>query len=290
MLSALPGPCGTCSFTGNSVKNILMKQGILLAAFGSASPQGESTLKLFDARVRECFPGVPVRWAFTSILLRERLAAVRKKTDSVGKALRKMWFEKYTHVAVQPLQIIPGNEYAEVEAEVVAMHGPEGFTAIVAGSPLLTTDEDVRAAARAVVRHVPKERAPGEAVVLMGHGARHPAVARYTDLAKEVRALDQEVHVGAIHGAATLEEILSLLEPGRRVWLMPLLSVVGRHALNDMAGTAAHSWRSRIEARGCPCVPVLKGTAEYAGFIDIWLEHLAVAAARLITGGSCVRL
>lgn len=56
----------------------MAKQGILLAAFGSGSRQGESTLRLFDARVRERFPGVPVRWAFTSVLMRERLATVKK--------------------------------------------------------------------------------------------------------------------------------------------------------------------------------------------------------------------
>ena len=43
------------------------------------------------------------------------------------------------------------------------------------------------------------------------------------------------------------------------VWLMPLLSVVGKHAINDMAGSAADSWRSRIEAAGRRCNPVLKG-------------------------------
>lgn len=259
-----------------------MKQGILLAAFGASDPQGDSTLKLFDERVRERFPGVPVRWAYTSVLLRERLALARKKTDSVRKALRKMWFEKYTHVAVQPLQTIPGNEYADVLAEAAAMRGgPQGFVAVATGAPLLSEDADVAAAAAAVMRHLPPERLPGEPVVLMGHGARHVAVARYEDLARVVHALDATVHVGAMHGAVVLEEILPRLPAGRRVWLMPLLSVVGRHALNDMAGPGPDSWRSRIEAAGCVCVPVLKGTAEYAGFIDIWLDHLAEAVMRM---------
>lgn len=266
-----------------------MKQGILLAAFGSGSPQGDSALKLFDARVRERFPGMPVRWAFTSVLLRQRLARVRnKKTDSVRKALQKMWFEKYTHVAVQPLQTIPGNEYAEVLADVAAMRGgPRGFSAVAAGAPLLAEKNDVTAAAAAVVRHLPPEREPGEPVVLMGHGTRHEAVTRYGELARAVHALDAAVHVGAMHGAVTLEDILPRLEAGRRVWLMPLLSVVGRHALNDMAGPDADSWRSRIETRGCLCVPVLKGTAEYAGFIDIWLDHLAEVLRRIRTETPC---
>lgn len=258
-----------------------MKQGILLAAYGSGSPQAETTLKLFGAEVRARFPGIPVRWAFTSVLLRERLAAARKKTDSVKKALQKMWFEKYTHVAVQPLQIIPGNEYAEVAAEAAAMQGAPGFAVVRTGAPLLSTDDDVASAARAVLRHLPRDRAPGEAVVLMGHGARHPAVVRYADLAQAVHEHDPDVHVGAMNGAVTLEHILPRLRPGTRVWLMPLLSTVGRHTLQDMAGPRPDSWRSRLEAEGVSCVPVLKGTAEYAGFIDIWLDHLAEAVTSL---------
>ena len=69
----------------------------------------------------------------------------------------------------------------------------------------------------------------------------------------------------------------------RRVWLMPLLSVVGRHTLEDMAGDAPDSWRSRIEAAGHTCAPVVRGTAEYRAFADIWLRHLEDAVAALPT-------
>ncbi len=257
-----------------------MKQGILLAAYGSSNVQGETALKLFDAEVRRRFPHIPVRWAFTSLLLRERLAAARVKKDSVCKALQKMHFEQYTHVAVQPLQIIPGKEYAEVLQEVELVqslrHKGRGMH-ISVGTPLLMTDEDVLKTAKAIISHIPHERRVNEAVVLMGHGAQHEAVHRYSDLAQAVYALDAHVHVGAMHGAVTLEYILPQLLPQSTVWLMPLLSVVGRHALDDMAGKSKSSWRTRIENCGCECRPVLKGTAEYAGFVDIWLLHLATA-------------
>ncbi|MEG2172884.1 MAG: sirohydrochlorin cobaltochelatase [Desulfovibrionaceae bacterium] len=264
-----------------------MKCGILLAAFGSGSVQGESTLKLFDAEVRERFPHLPVRWAFTSGVLRGRLAAARKKSDSVRKALEKMWFEKYTHVAVQPLQIIPGNEYTELCAEVAVLQGPQCFTALGVGAPLLASDADVARAAAAIVQHLPPQRTAGEAVILMGHGARHRAVACYDALGQAVRLLDAAVYVGTMNGAVQLEHILPHLgtaAPESRVWLMPLLSVVGRHTLHDMAGTNPQSWRSRIEAAGFTCIPVLKGTAEYGGFITLWLDHLAHVVKQLDLG------
>lgn len=246
--------------------------------------QGESTLKLFDAEVRARFPAIPVRWAFTSHLLRNRLAVARKKTDSVRKALEKMWFEKYSHVAVQPLQIIPGNEYAELCDEAVALQGPHAFDQVDVGAPLLASDADVQRSAAAIIRHLPAQRSPDEPIILMGHGARHAAVSRYADLARAVYALDAQVHVGTMNGTSQLEHILPQLgnpSPSKKVWLMPLLSVVGRHTLNDMAGTDPQSWRSRIDAAGFTCIPVLKGTAEYAGFIAIWLDHLAFVVEQL---------
>ncbi len=265
--------------------NVNMKCGILLAAFGSTNSQGESTLKCFDASVRALFPDIPVRWAFTSLLLRERLAAARVKKDSVAKALQKMCFEKYTHVAVQPLQTIPGSEYEAVLCDVQSVREQYAPMHIQVGAPLLATDADVSKAAEAIVRHIPTQRQPHEAVVFMGHGAIHPAVARYADLAHAVYALDARIHVGTMNGAATLSHILpqlSALPPATKVWLMPLLSIVGQHALKDMAGRAANSWRSRIEKAGHPCEPILRGLVEYTSFADIWLSHLQETMKELL--------
>ncbi len=250
-----------------------MKQGILLAAFGSSNPQGENTLKLFDKVVRERFEGLPLRWAFTSLILRERLAAARIKRDSVRKALQKMCFEKYTHVAVQPLQTISGSEYLSIIEDIEWIENQYKIKVFI-GEPLLASDEDVNNAAKAVIKHLPEKRLENEAVVLMGHGAVHAAVKRYEDLAHAVYELDENVHIGTMNGAYVLDDILPKIVNSKKVWLMPLLSVVGTHALKDMAGKGKKSWRSNIEAAGHECIPVLRGIADYAGFIDIWLNHL----------------
>lgn len=257
----------------------MMKIGILLAAFGSGNPQGESTLRLFDERVRHRFPGIPVRWAFTSVIMRRRLAVARKKTDSVEKALQKMRFERYTHVAVQSLHTIPGAEYSDLLVDVERLRGGDGFTSVAVGAPLLSDDADTARAAKALLGHLPPSRKADEPVVLMGHGTRHLAEERYEALAACVHAVDPLVHIGTMGGTRTLDDILPALVSGgsRKVWLMPLLSIVGRHATEDMAGASPDSWKSRIEAAGMLCEPVLRGTAEYGGFVDIWIDHLASA-------------
>ncbi len=265
-----------CHHSASNVQMGPMRRAILLVAFGASSAQGQNALKGFDSLVRQRYPGIPVRWAYTSLLLRERLAQARQKSDSVRKALQRLSFERFTHVAVQPLQTIPGREHGEVCAAVDEAMAQDNLRCQV-GVPLLTTEEDLHATAQAVLHHLPAERAAHEDVIFMGHGAEHHAVGRYADLAQAVYALDSKVHVGAMNGAVLLDDILPRLS-SERVWLMPLLSVVGNHALKDMAGHGNQSWRSRVEALGCQCIPVLKGTAEYAGFAEIWLRHLNSAA------------
>lgn len=256
-----------------------MKCAILLVAFGAAGRQAQEALRGVDAQVRTAFPGLPVRWAYTSHLLRERLALARQKSDSVLKALRRLQFEGFRQVAVQPLQSIPGDEYGEVRAVLEDVAASSALR-LELGTPLLNDETDVEAAAQAVLAHLPPGRTPDEDVVLMGHGARHPAMSRYEALARAVRARDAHIHVGAMSGPLELEALLPGLT-SRRVWLLPLLSVVGRHALEDMAGAAESSWRSRLERAGHECCPILRGMAEYKGFAAIWLRHLAQAVARL---------
>ncbi len=260
-----------------------MKRGILLVAFGANTRQANETLSLVDERVQSAFPGTNVRWAFTSEIMRDRLAEQRVKTDSVRKALEKMGFERYTHVAVQSLHIIPGAEYEDLLADGRALREQGRLAAVTVGSPLLHAESDVQRAARAILHHLPEERKPDEAVVFMGHGTWHSGDSRYADLSAAVRAEDSRVFIGTMDGSHTIEDIIPALQIAgiRRVWLLPLLSVVGRHARKDMAGDDPQSWKSRILAAGMECLPVLVGVAEYPGFVDIWIDHLAASLAEL---------
>ena len=260
-----------------------MKTGILLAAFGSASPQGESALKNFAARASLRFPETRVRFAFTSDRMRTRLAAAGKKTDSVKKALCRMGFERYTHVAVQSLHLIPGKEYEALLEEIQEAREQGGPKHVTVGSPLLHDGADVRLAAGALLAHLPPERGPDEAVVCMGHGTWHSGAASYEALARAVALSDKRIFIGTLEGEHDINALLPSIQAtgAKTVWLLPLLSVIGKHAEQDMAGTDSSSWYSRITRAGLVCKPVLTGTVEYAGFAEIWLMHLADALQRL---------
>lgn len=254
------------------------KRGILLVAYGAGNPQSAATLRRVQEKVERRFD-LPARWAYTSETLRARIAEARMKSDSVLKALRRMAFERYEEIAVQSLHLIPGMEYDGVLSDVEQARR-ELLCDIRVGLPLLFSPDDAESAAEALLTHIGAFRAGREPVICMGHGSsRHGAAALYQALSDSVRKRDDSVHVACMKGALALEDVLAILSDAteeKKLWLMPLLSVSGRHARHDMAGGHGQSWRSRLEEAGFFCRADVRGLADAGSFVELWMERLAV--------------
>jgi sirohydrochlorin cobaltochelatase len=253
------------------------KVGILLVAFGSSEASAQVSFEKIDDRVKAKFPGIPVHWAYTSHIIRKKLAKQGKNLDSPEVALAKMMDQKYTHVAVQSLHTIIGAEYDDLKETINGYKVMGGFQRILLGYPLMATQQDMERTVDAVLATIPKERKKGEAIVLMGHGTHHPANAFYAALMFQLQLKDPNIFVGTVEGYPGIDMIQGLLQKKnlKKVWLMPLMSVAGDHAKNDMAGNEEDSWKSILTKAGIQCIPVLKGTAEYDVFADIWVDHIA---------------
>lgn len=254
-----------------------MKKGILLVTFGSSLPEAQISFKNIDKRVKAAFPDTPVRWAYTSRIIRHKMAKQGKNLDSVEIALAKMMDEGFTHVAVQSLHTIGGEEFHELRRNAHAFADMAGgFDRILVGYPLLAEERDMQRVTGAIIKNLPKERKKEDAVVLMGHGTTHPSNAFYAALMYHLQRRDPKVFVGAVEGVPTIDDIKEmLLEKNiKKAYLMPFMSVAGDHARNDMAGDREDSWKSILSKVGITCVPILKGTAEYGDFVEIWIDHL----------------
>ncbi len=252
------------------------KVGILLVAFGSSEPSAQVSFKNLDKKTRAAFPGIPVRWAYTSHIIRKKLAKQGKHLDSPEVALAKLMDDGFTHVAVQSLHTIGGQEYHDLRRTVSAFKMMGGFHRIVLGYPLLATQEDMQRVVDAILKNIPKGRQKGEALVLMGHGTHHPSNAFYAALMFQLQLRDPHIFVGTVEGYPEIEDIKKMLlkQEIKKGYLMPFMSVAGDHAKNDMAGDEEDSWKSVLTKAGIECVPILKGTAEYDSFIDIWVSHI----------------
>ena len=264
-----------------------MKTGILLAAFGSSREAAHLSLRGFEDMVNARFPGTPTRWAFSSGRIRNKLADQGMKTDSVAKALEKMHFEKYTHVAVQSLHVIPGDEYHDLEAEAARFApdgpGPKRFAGIAVGGPLMADPGDLARAADAAAGLVPADRPAGQGIVFMGHGTRHPGDLAYDDLARELARRDPLFLVATLDGALTIEAARDALlaARARSCRLIPLVALAGRHVQRDMCGPHPESWQSILVAAGIGVACTLTGTADSPAFAAIWLDHLEQALREL---------
>ena len=257
------------------------KVGILLVAFGSSEASAQVSFENIDRKVKGAYPDIPVRWAYTSHIIRNKLAKQGRHLDSPAVALAKMQDEKFTHVAVQSLHTIGGEEYHELRRVVGGFKTMGAFQSIILGYPMMSTQQDMERVVAAILKTVPKKRKAGEAIVLMGHGTPHPSNAFYAALMLQLQLQDPNIFVGTVEGYPDIDLIKTLLTQKKikKVYLMPFMSVAGDHAKNDMAGDEDDSWKSILTQAGFECDVVLKGTAEYDDFVDIWVDHVGVPLA-----------
>ncbi|GFK94734.1 Sirohydrochlorin cobaltochelatase CbiKP [Fundidesulfovibrio magnetotacticus] len=260
--------------------------GILLAAFGTTVPKADLAYRNLQKKFEAAFPGVDIRLCYTSSMVRHKLADGKKpvKFDSPAEALAKMADEGFTKVVVQSLQTIPGEEFHALSETARAFSGmPKGMDKVVTGWPLLATADDVEKTARALAALAPAGRRPGEALVFLGHGTKHPANIYYPGLQWSLWKADPLAFVGTVEGVPSQEDVLAALkERGvKKAWLLPLLAVAGDHARNDMAGDEDGSWKSALARAGIEAVPVLKGTADADALAAVWIDHARQALERL---------
>ena len=267
------------AFAGHGDK-VPEKKGILLVAFGTSEASAQIAFTSIQNHVKRAFPGTDVRWAYTSRIIRDKLAKQNgEQLDSTAEALAKMLDDEYTEVAVQSLHTIPGEEFHNMLKVVNGFRTISPDFRIIVGAPLLSTHDDLLRTRDAVLSIIPKERKNDEAVILMGHGTHHPANVYYPGMQYMFWQKDPNVFVGTVEGAPALDDILKDLKARKikKAWLLPFMSVAGDHAKNDMAGPEDDSWKTVLEANGIKCTAVLKGTAEYPAIAKLWVEHLKQA-------------
>lgn len=268
---------------GHATKTV--KRAILLVAFGTTIPEAKVALDNIDAKVRAAFPETEIRWSYTSKIIRNKL--LRESgidMDSPAEALARLGEEGFSHVAVQSLHTIPGEEFHNLVRTTQAFQKmPKGTRHVTIGAPLLATHDDMVTVTDALLEALPKARKASEAVLFMGHGTHHPGNIYYPGLQYYLWEKDPNTFVGTVEGSPTLDSIIAKLKAKKltTIWVLPFMSVAGDHAVNDMAGPEEESWKSVLTAEGFTVKTILKGTAEYDAVVDVWVAHLKEAFGRL---------
>ena len=222
------------------------KASVLMVHFGTTFDDTRAnTIDAINQEAKKEFKGTEVREAYTSRIIMRRLKARGIEKDNPAEALDKLAAEGYTHIIVQPTNIINGIESKTLEKQLEMYK--DKFKEIRLGAALLTTPEDYKLVAKAIGQEVGKLN-DDEAVVLVGHGTHDSGNSAYPAMDYTAKSLGYNFQVGTIEGFPAFENVVANLK-GRgtkKVILMPFMFVAGDHANNDIAV----DWKEALEKEG----------------------------------------
>lgn len=260
------------------------RQGILLSAFGCALPHTHKHYDLFEDEVRQRYPDMEVRRAFTANRVRAKLRTRGMEHLSVAEALSRMVDDGITHVAVQSLHTLPGVEYDWTVQQAKAMRHPrKGVVQVEIGAPLIKSMKDMERVAEVINQNLLPDLGPDDGVILAGHGTYHQCHALYPALEGLLLRNTPNIAVGTLMDSAQPATLgKRFLGRGvRRIFLAPFMCVPGHHVRVDLFGDREHAWERILSSMDIEVVAVPTGSLEYPGFRAIWHDHLDEAVAAL---------
>lgn len=250
--------------------------GILFATPGTTCESAAGVYDQISAAASLRFAGVEPRWTYTSAPIRRKLAARGANVTGPAETLSAMQAEGFTRVAVMPLHLADGMEFAELERTVTDWSCPHGSPLKVAiGHALFTSPSDWQRAVAAIVAELPEPRGLDDRIILVAHGSRDPQAQKTIRAAAALcRKVDRRVILGMMLGKPDLEDVLRECrsEGVRKAWLAPCMVVAGFSARADIAGTGGQSWASTLKRAGIEPAPVIRGLGEINGIIQLWLD------------------
>ncbi|MGE4192669.1 MAG: sirohydrochlorin cobaltochelatase [Pseudodesulfovibrio sp.] len=290
-----------------------VRQAIVLAAFGTSYPEAVKSILNIKAKVEKAHPGVPVRLAFTSNIIRkiwqERQgdAAWRKANADIPDeilyvkhplaTIADLQNDGYRDVAVQSLHVFAGEEYHDLLTLVGGLRSIRSlkakytpFARLVVGRPALGQPgeaypyvQDMEKAAKVLKGDVEHARKEDAALVYMGHGNDFFSTGIYAEFQKTLRAeYAYPIFIGCVEGYPAFDDMAALLAASgkKKVLLKPFMIVAGDHASNDMAGDEDDSWKVMLEKAGYSVIIDLRGLGMVDGWADLYVDHLADALAQ----------
>ena len=249
---------------------------LLVVSFGTSfNDSRRLTIGAIEGALTDAFPDYSVRRGFTSQIIIDHVKDRDNVTiDNVTEALDRAVDNGVKTLVVQPTHLMNGFEYNDLVDEISQY--ADAFDQIVIGEPLLTSEEDFEAVAKAIT-DATKEYDDGKtAICFMGHGTEADSNGVYAHMQEVLTNLGYDNYfIGTVEAVPSLEDLIKAVGEGEyeRVVLEPLMVVAGDHANNDMAGDDEDSWKSAFEAEGYEVVCVLKGLGEFPEIQKLYVQH-----------------
>lgn len=250
-------------------------EAVLLVAFGSTWSNSFAAFDATKAAYEKAFPNADVYFCFSSDICINRASAGENGESrdyyEPRYLLHAIGAAQYGKIYVQSLQVIPGEEFANVVAcvkkfmnngYIANAHLDDAYLkrlneneAIFFGMPLLNTYEgegnDVDEVAKQL-HAVCRDEVANNIVAFMGHGNpdsydTFKANVRYSQLEQALKKLNPNYYVGTVDAPGTYKHDVHarMVADGKtsgNIYLHCLMSIAGDHAHNDMAGQGSEYW------------------------------------------------
>ena len=284
---------------------------IVLASFGTTVPKAVGSIINIKKRVEQAFPGTPVKITFTSNIIRsvwrKRQAEAQTWLDqgipkevlyvkNIVATIGDLMESGYKDIIVQPTHMFYMEQSYDLEQYITALSGIrtmkakwQPFGNLVMGRPALGRPgvahdyhHDLERTVKILESDVKQARKENAMLVYMGHGNAHWSTGIYAEFAHQMRKMYPDVvtGVGVVEGFPGIDQVSAYLNHFKkgRIVLKPFMIVAGDHAMNDMAGDEADSWKSILTKAGFEVMPVLEGLGSNDAFADIFVSHIKDAA------------
>ena len=256
-----------------------MKKAILVVSFGTSYLEPlKNSIENVENKIRNQFKDYDVHRAFTSHMIIKKLEIVHGLiVEKPEELLERLYIEGYEEVIIQPLHIIPGEEFSYIKN--IEVYFKDKFKSIKVGRPIFYYQgieglpEDYSLFIKSIKGIIGGE----EAVVMMGHGTVHPSNAVYGALQSVLNDEGyKNVFVGTVKGYPNFTSVLNKIKKRgiKKVLLMPLMLVAGNHAINDMTSEKDNSWKSMLEAEGIEVKLWTKGLGEVDEFAQLYIDRV----------------
>ena len=259
------------------------KELLVVSVGTSFNDRRRLTIGAIESALEKAFPEYAVRRGFTSQIIIDHVAKRDGEIiDNMQEALDRAVDNGVKTLVVQPTHLMNGLEYEEM-SKAIAQYS-DAFEQISIGQPLLTSDEDFQAVAKAITEATADYDDGETAIVFMGHGTEAESNGVYAKM-QQVLTDGGYAHyyVGTVEATPSLDDELEAVKQGsyKRVVLRPLMVVAGDHANNDMAGDEDDSWKTTFEKEGYEVVCEVEGLGALEAVQQLYVEHAQAAVDAL---------
>ncbi len=250
------------------------RKAILIVSAGSTHLDAlKNSIDKLAERVQEKYPEYKVCQAFSvETILRKMKEKMPDTYFGIEEMLDKLEAEGVKEVAVLPACVIQGGEHEKLR-EILNGY-KDRFDVLTKAKPLLSEKEDYLKALEAVLDYAALEE--DEALMLVGHGTHHHANTEYQNLEYTAYVKGcRNVFVATLEGHQKTAILMRKLQITgcKKIRLMPLLLVAGKHAKKDIAGDG-DSWKTMLTEAGYEVCAQMTGIGELDGIQNIFIEHL----------------